>query len=173
MPTPTQVKSNIDSQVTNKTEAYSISNVEMGNTLKDIVDLTLPLQFATSADRLSYLTNPNAAPFQEANDSEDGGKYYINKAGTAWVQLSTGTAATTSGNFEIIIFNNLSVLTIAWDSTRQARFGVPSFVIETKDDDGKYRVKYGLEIYPDSISNTTSYQIDLGGISVSGRCTIK
>jgi hypothetical protein len=43
MPTPSQLKTSIDTQITNKTQPYSISNVDTGNRLKDIIDLiTVP-----------------------------------------------------------------------------------------------------------------------------------
>lgn len=37
--TPTEIKALIDDQITNKTVAYSISNVEVGNLMKQMVDL--------------------------------------------------------------------------------------------------------------------------------------
>jgi hypothetical protein len=169
MPTPSVLKTSIDNQITNKTQPYSIDNVDVGNRMKDIVDLTIRLQFNTTSDRISYLTNPNAQPFQEADDKEDGNKYYINSDGTDWVLIASNSPKT-----EIILFTNQTTLTITWDSTRKAKFGnAASFVVETQDIDGKYRQKTNLEIYPDDISDTTSYHIDLGGGTQSGRVVIK
>lgn len=169
MPTPSQIKSAIDQQITNKTAAYSISNVDVGNRMKEIVDLTVPIQFDTSAARIAYLTNPNAQPFQEADDKEDGKKYYINKDGTDWVSSASDTPKT-----EIITFAGQSQLVVLWDATRKAKFGgAAMFMVETLDEDGKYRQKPNLEIYPDDINNTTSYHVDLGGVNQSGRLIIK
>lgn len=170
MPTPSQLKTSIDAQITDKTNPYSIDNVDVGSRMKDIIDLTLPLQFETTASRISYLTNPNRQPFESADDKEDGNKYYLNKDANAWIKFTTDNAP----KIEIIIFAGQSVLNIAWNAGRKAIFGnAASFTIETLDADGKYRVKHGLEIYPDDIVNTTTYTIDLGGGAQSGRLTIK
>lgn len=119
MPTQEAVKEAIDEQITNKTAAYSISNVDVGERLKDIVDLTLPKE-------------------------------------------------------EVIRFYNESVLIIDWTDERKQKFGSNAdFIIETQDADGKYRRKYGLEIYPDDPDNTTFFHIDLGGGNQSGRLTIR
>jgi hypothetical protein len=138
--------------------------------MKEIVDLTVPLQFNTTADRIAYLTNPLKQPFQQADDKQDGNKYYISKDGSAWILLSTSS----DPKIEIIPFAGQSSLVIAWDVTRKAKFGGNAdFIIETQDEDGLYRRKYNLEIIPDDINNTTSFTIDLGGINKSGRLTIK
>ena len=169
MNTPTSVKAAIDEQITNKTLPYSIDNVDVGERLKDIVDLFTPIQFETTYDRVAYLTNPDAAPFQNADDFEDGHQYYINKDGTAWVLKGDSIAKT-----EIIFFTNQSSLTVLLTDDRKAKFGdALAFTIETEDDDGKFRQKTGLEIYPDDINDTASYHIDLGGANQTGRLIIK
>lgn len=169
MPTPTSLKNLIDEQITDKTLPYSIDNVDVGQRMKDIVDLTIPLEFNTTSERLAYLLDPDAAPFQEANDKEDGNKYYINKTGTNWVLI-----ASNAPKIEIILFSNQATLTVAWNAERKQKFGdAAQFVIELLGEDEQYRVQYGLEIKPNSISNTTSYAIDLGGGLQSGRLVIK
>lgn len=169
MPTANQIKASIDEQITNKTLINSIDNNDVGNRMKDIVNLTLPLQFNTTAERVAYLTNLLAQPFQFADDKEDGNKYFINKDGTGWNLLGTNDP-----KIEIILFENQSSLVVAWTTERKTKFGGNAdFIIETEDPDGKYRRKYGLEIFPDDIDNTTSFTIDLGGVNQSGRLTIK
>jgi hypothetical protein len=47
MPTPSQLKADIDEQITDKTQPYSISNVDVGERMKDIislVELTVPIK---------------------------------------------------------------------------------------------------------------------------------
>lgn len=169
MPTPSQIKAGIDSEITNKTGAYSISHVDVGTRMKQIVDVAAPLQFATTVLRNAYLTNPDRQALIWADDLQDGNKYYLNLAKTAWIPLGDSAP-----KFETISFTNQATLTIAWDATRKAKFGdAAQFIIETLGEDGKYRVQYGLEIVPDSIINTTQYTIDLGGANQTGRVTIK
>jgi hypothetical protein len=169
MPTPDQIKSAIDEQITNKVSAYSISNVDVGERMKDLAELSNPIQFASTSARIAYLTNPNARPFQLCDDLYDGNKYFINKTGTDWVLV-----ASNAPKIEILYFSNQSNVVVAWDATRKAKFGdAGSFVVELINNDGKYRVQYGLEILPDDIDNTTQYTIDLGGNSETGRVIIK
>jgi hypothetical protein len=169
MPTRAQVKASIDEQITNKTAPFSIDNKDVGARMKDVADLTAPLQFETTQARLQYLFAPEASPFQDADDKEDGNKYYISKDKSEWKLY-----ASNDPKIEVITFNNQSQIVISWNAARKAKFGANAdFIIETLDDDGKYRRQYGLEIIADSISNTTSFTIDLGGVNKSGRLTIK
>lgn len=171
MPTAAQnLKNLIDTEVTNKTDPESIGNIPVGNILKNLVDLREPLQFSTTVSREAYLLNPSAIPFQMADDKEDGNKYYISKDLSAWIQI--GTSSNTPRT-EIIPFTNQATINVSWNIGRKAMFGnAGMFVIETLDDDGKYRQK-NVEVYPDDINNPTAYHIDLGGSLQSGRVIIK
>lgn len=76
-----------------------------------------------------------------------------------------------SGKNEIVLFTNVSSVTIAWNATRKARFGDAMVCkVEILGEDGQYR-DATVEIKPNNISNTTSYNIDMGGIA-SGRIVI-
>lgn len=76
-----------------------------------------------------------------------------------------------SGKNEVIPFSNVATLTLPWNSIRKNRFGDAAVIIvEILGEDGKYR-QSNVEIVPDSVSNTTSYSIDLGGPS-TGRLII-
>jgi hypothetical protein len=76
-----------------------------------------------------------------------------------------------SGKNEIVPFSNVATITLAWNNTRKNRFGDAAvIVVEIKGDDGKYR-QTSVEVVPNSALNTTSYAIDLGGLS-SGRLII-
>lgn len=167
------IKSDIDSKIGSKTAPYSISHAEVAQILKDITDLNTPLQFTTTAERIAYLQNTNAQPFQIADDKEDGNKYYINKAGTDWVLLAVGNSST-DAKTEVLVFDNATVINLDWNTARKAKFGDAAiFIVETIDDDGIIRQKPNVEIKPNNITNTTAYIIDLGGGAKSGRLVIK
>lgn len=81
------------------------------------------------------------------------------------------SSSDTSGKNEIVLFTNALTVTIAWNATRKARFGDAAVLyVEILGEDGKYR-NTGIEAVPNNISNTTSYEIDLGGLA-SGRIII-
>jgi len=169
MPTPSALKALIDSQVTDKTTPYSISNVDVGERMKDIVDLvTGDLQFTKTADRNAYLLNPLATPGQKAFDQQDGNRYFINVTGTGWVPMGFS-----AGFSEIIFFTGQTTLTVNWTDARKTRFGAGGhFAIEVLSDDGKYRQIPNFEIVVDDIIDTSQYTINLGG-SQDGRLIIK
>jgi hypothetical protein len=76
-----------------------------------------------------------------------------------------------SGKNEVIPFSNIATFTLPWDATRINRFGDAAVIyVEILGDDGKYR-QTNVEIVPDDPNNTTSYAIDLGGLS-TGRIII-
>lgn len=76
-----------------------------------------------------------------------------------------------SGKNEVIPFSNVATFTLPWDNTRKNRFGDAAvIVVEIQGDDGKYR-QVSVEIVPDDPLATTSYAIDLGGLS-TGRLII-
>lgn len=76
-----------------------------------------------------------------------------------------------SGKNEIVPFNNIATMTLAWNNTRKNRFGDAAVIIvEIIGDDGKYR-KTEVEIVPNAVPNTTSYAINLGGLA-TGRLII-
>lgn len=76
-----------------------------------------------------------------------------------------------SGKNEVIPFSNVATLTIPWNNTRINRFGDAAVMyVEILGGDGKYR-QTSVEIVPDSPTTTTSYAIDLGGLS-TGRVII-
>ena len=171
MSTPASVKTAIDSQITNKTAPFSISNIDVGSRLKDIIDLIqngAVIVFNSTADRIAYLGTTAAAPFQFGADAQDGNIYYINLLGTGWTQF-----AATQASIQILPFSNQSSLTITWDGAMKAKFGnAGTFVLELLGDDGIYRQTPGVQVVPNDINNTTFYTIDLGG-SQSGRLIIK
>ena len=72
---------------------------------------------------------------------------------------------------ETISFAGVSELTLQWDILRKAKYGDSGkFYVEIVGDDGIAR-NVTVEIIPNSLSNTTSYHFDFGGIS-TGRITI-
>jgi hypothetical protein len=77
----------------------------------------------------------------------------------------------TSGKNEVIPFSNVSTFTLPWNNTRKNRFGDAAVIyVEIMGDDGIYR-QASVEIVPDDPNTTTSYTIDLGGLS-TGRIII-
>jgi hypothetical protein len=76
-----------------------------------------------------------------------------------------------SGKNEVIPFSNVATITLPWNNTRKNRFGDAAVIyVEIQGFDGKYR-KIECEIIPDDPVTTTSYAIDLGGLS-TGRLII-
>jgi hypothetical protein len=76
-----------------------------------------------------------------------------------------------SGKNEVIPFSNVATITLPWDNTRKNRFGDAAVIyVEIQGSDGKYR-QINCEIIPDDPTTTTSYSIDLGGLS-TGRLII-
>lgn len=76
-----------------------------------------------------------------------------------------------SGKNEVIPFTNVSNVTLAWNNTRKLKFGDAAVIyVEILGEDGEYR-QTSVEIRPNSAVNTTSYFIDLGGLS-TGRIVI-
>ena len=77
----------------------------------------------------------------------------------------------TSGKNEVIPFSNVATITLPWNNTRKNRFGdAAGIYVEIVGEDGKYR-QAAVEIVPDDPNTTTSYNIDLGGLS-TGRIII-
>lgn len=76
-----------------------------------------------------------------------------------------------SGKNEVIPFTNVSSITLQWNNTRKLRFGDAAVIyVEILGEDGEYR-KTTVEIIPNSAVDTTSYNIDMGGLC-SGRIII-
>lgn len=76
-----------------------------------------------------------------------------------------------SGKNEVIPFSNVATITLPWNNTRINRFGDAAvIVVELLGDDGLYR-QTNCEIVPDIVPATTSYAINLGGLS-TGRLII-
>lgn len=76
-----------------------------------------------------------------------------------------------SGKNEVIDFTNETIVTIAWNSTRIARFGDAAVIyVEVKGEDNIYR-HANVEIVPDDADNTTEYTINFGGVT-TGRIII-
>lgn len=76
-----------------------------------------------------------------------------------------------SGKNEVIPFSNVATITLPWNATRINRFGDAAVIyVEIIGEDGKYR-QTNCEIVPNDPVTTTSYAIDLGGVS-TGRLII-
>jgi len=76
-----------------------------------------------------------------------------------------------SGKNEIVTFDNVALLVLAWTADRKARFGnAGAFFVEIQGPDGKYRDSK-VEISPNDILDTTQYTFDFGGLA-TGRVTI-
>jgi hypothetical protein len=123
--------------------------------------------FATTAERLAYLTNPRRYGGLVSYDLEADALFVLNAAKTAW--LPVGGSGTVSP--EIVSFSG-ATLNLPWTPQRITNFGAAgSFTVEILGSDGKYRVTL-VEIVPDNIINTTEYDFDFGGIQ-TGRIIIK
>lgn len=82
--------------------------------------------------------------------------------GTTPVPVVSGSAVN-----EIVAFTNLSKLTLAWNTTRIAKFGpAPVFNVYVIGEDSKYRLT-DVEVIPDNIIAPTKFDFDFGG-SLSG-----
>src|SRR4051812_6510139 len=104
MPTPADLKALIDAQITDKTLPYSISNVDVGDRLKDIVDLVGTagcLVFNNTVERNAYLGSGNGAIGQFGFDKQDRNLYFIGATGIDWCFI-----ASSDGPSEPIFFVN-------------------------------------------------------------------
>lgn len=79
---------------------------------------------------------------------------YVNIAATTLSTLNTP-----------IYFTNVATYDFTWTAALKAKYGDGAdFSVEMLGDDGIYRVTI-VSIIPDSITNTTSYHFDFGGVS--------
>jgi len=74
--TSTQIKENIDSNVTNKTVPKSISNIELGNDIKSVVDY-IDQELLKNSGSVSLTTTPSVLPYTINSCSFTNGIAYL------------------------------------------------------------------------------------------------
>ncbi|MFY7958408.1 MAG: hypothetical protein ACOVNT_09840 [Flavobacterium macrobrachii] len=102
--TSTELKAQIDSQITNETTANAITPTDVGTNLKDIVDYVdqeidlIPIVIAKTSGSITLSATPQVLPYDTNSCSFSGGKAYL--------------PATTEINREILVIataNNIEI----------------------------------------------------------------
>ena len=102
--TNTELKAQIDSQITNETTANAITPTDVGTNLKDIVDYVdqeidlIPIVIAKTSGSITLSATPQVLPYDTNSCSFSGGKAYL--------------PATTEINREILVIataNNIEI----------------------------------------------------------------
>ena len=81
--TSTELKAQIDSQITNETTANAITPTDVGTNLKDIVDYVdqeidlIPIVIAKTSGSITLSATPQVLPYDTNSCSFSGGKAYL------------------------------------------------------------------------------------------------